>query len=111
MEPENSLLAFPLRVLRYPPITISESDDIWSTVFVVSSPLIEIAGVPVISRVDCSVPFTYMLIEVPLKVAATCVQFFTIWVAELTVCHFMPSKTENVAVFVGGMMLLMESWN
>ena len=48
-----------------------------------------------------------MLIEVPLKVAATCVQFSPI-VVELTVCHFIPSKTENVAVLVGGMILLME---
>ncbi len=58
MEPENSLLVFPLKLLRYAPITISASDDIWSTVFVVSFPLTEIVDIPVIASVDCSVPFT-----------------------------------------------------
>ncbi len=52
-----------------------------------------------------------MLIAVPLKVAAMCVQFSPIGVVELTVCHFMPSKTENVAILVGGMMLLIERAN
>ena len=66
IEPENSWLGVPLRVLYSAPITISASDEIWSTVFVVNFPLIAIVGTPVIARVDCSVPFTYMLIAVPL---------------------------------------------
>jgi hypothetical protein len=52
-----------------------------------------------------------MLIEEPLNVAARCVQFSSIGTVELTVLHFIPSKTENVAILAGVIMLFIDNAN
>ena len=52
-----------------------------------------------------------MLIEDPLNVAAKWVQFSSIGIVELTVCHLIPLYTEKVAIFCGGIRLFMDMVN
>ena len=92
-------------------MTISALDDMESTVFVVSLPSTDNVGIPLVGRVDSSLPFMYIAIDEPLNVASRWVHSSGIELFDSTVCHFMPSNTENTACLVGGMILLTASRN
>jgi len=50
-----------------------------------------------------------MLIEESPKVAAICVNCSGIWENDSTVCHFIPSKIENLPTNLGLALLLIEN--
>jgi len=101
----------PFFELTYAPIIISSSEEMLSTVVVVSFPFTERAGTPTICSVPSSVPFTKILIDLLSNVAAKNVHSSLIVLVDSTVVHLIPSNMENVAIFCGFILLLIESEN
>ncbi len=101
ISPENLLCGLKsLRVLIYAPMTISSSEERFSTVVVTSFPL-WIAGMFETCSVSSFSPLTPILIESPSNVAAKNVHFSSMVLVDSTVVHLIPSKTENFAIFSG----------
>ena len=68
-------------------------------------------GMPVISSVFSFVPFTKIPIDSPSNVEDKNDQFSVISLVDSTEVHFIPSNTENLAVFSDWRLLLIASEN
>jgi len=79
-------------------MTTSSSEERFSTVVVTIFPSYR-AGISETCSVSHVSPFTLILIESPSNVAARNVHSSSMMFVDSTVVHFMPSKTENFAIF------------
>ena len=91
-------------------MTISSSEDRFSTVVVTSFPL-WIAGMFETCLVSHISSLTTIPIESPSNVAAKNVHYSSTMLVDSTVVHLIPSKTENFAIFSGWILLLIEREN
>ena len=93
------------------PITISSLEEIFSTGVTSNCPFVVRVGIPTTSFVASLVPFTKIAMCSPLKVEDKNDQSSVIVLVDSTLVHFIPSNTENFAVFSDCMLLLIVKEN